>query len=113
MEARVSVLETKVDSLEKRSDEHEEEDRRLHKYLTNMMEDLQARLAGIERTGARFEADLLHRSTGDKSTAERLVSLDLRLSNIERLSYIALGAVGAVGALATFFGWNILKALGH
>ena len=36
-----------------------------------------------------------------------------RLGRIERLIFMGLGGLGAVGALATFFGWNILKVLGH
>ena len=36
-----------------------------------------------------------------------------RLQRIERLIFMGLGGLGAVGALATFFGWNILKVLGH
>ena len=36
-----------------------------------------------------------------------------RLGKIERLIWIGIGGLGAVGALATFFGWNILKVLGH
>lgn len=35
-----------------------------------------------------------------------------RLQTIERLIYIGIGSVGMVGALATFFGWNILRLLG-
>lgn len=36
-----------------------------------------------------------------------------RLGRIERLVWMSLGGVTAVGGLATFFGWNILKALAH
>ena len=36
-----------------------------------------------------------------------------RLQTIERLIYIGLGGLLAIGSLATFFGWNILKLLGH
>ena len=39
-------------------------------------------------------------------------SIFTRLQTIERLIYIGIGSVGMVGALATFFGWNILKLLG-
>ena len=36
-----------------------------------------------------------------------------RLGKIERLIYIGLGGVLAVGGIASFFGWNILKVLGQ
>ena len=52
-----------------------------------------------------------------KATVERheniLDGIFGRLVKIERLIFIGIGAVGAVGALASFFGWNILKLLGH
>ena len=112
MEARVSILEVRVEGLEKRSDKHEEEDRRLHKYMTNMMEDLQGRLAGIERTGVRFEADLTHRATGERTLQEQLSGIFERIRVVERMIWVATGGALAVGGIATFFGWNILKVLG-
>lgn len=111
MEARVAVLETKVVELERRSVEHERVDEQLHKYMTRMMEDLQARLAGIERTGARFEADLANRQMGDKRTTSSLDEIFSRLRALERMSWIATGGVLTVGGIATFFGWSILKEL--
>ncbi len=111
MESRVAVLEEKVDSLEKRSDEHEKEDERLHRYMTHMMEDLQAKLSGLERTGARFEADLVHRNGSETDTKQSLREIYDRLRVVERLIYIAMGGVMAVGALATFFGMKILLLL--
>jgi|CXWL01.1.fsa_nt_gi hypothetical protein len=35
-----------------------------------------------------------------------------RLGKIERLIYLGIGGGTAIGLLATFFGWNILKLLG-
>ena len=35
-----------------------------------------------------------------------------RLQTIERLIWIGIGGLGMISALATFFGWNILKLLG-
>ncbi len=61
-------------------------------------------------------AMLMERTTTLKNTVERhdgiLDGIFSRLGKIERLIFIGIGAVGAVGALASFFGWNILKLLG-
>src|SRR3990167_283653 len=113
MEAKIATLELRVDRLEERSDLHEAEDKRLHKYMTNMMEDLQARLAGIERTGARFEADLANRNGQDATTKQRLDRISDRLAKLEKMAWMAIGGLFAVGSIATFFGWNILKLLGQ
>ena len=111
-DAKLAVLETKVDTLEQWAEKHELEDERAHKYQNNMMEDLLARLAGIERSAARFETDLLHRNGSDLDTKVSLKEIFERIRVLERLAYIAIGGLGAVGAVATFFGWNILKMLG-
>ena len=50
-----------------------------------------------------------HEEQCERSKAE----IFSRLQRIERLIFMGLGGLGAVGALATFFGWNILKVLGH
>lgn len=111
MESRVAVLEQRVDSLEKRSDEHEKEDERLHRYMTHMMEDLQAKLGSLERTGARFESDLTHRAVTDNGTQESLRDIFERLRTLERMAWIAIGSVAAFGTVITYFGNLILKVL--
>ena len=111
-DAKIAVLETKVETLEVWAEKHEREDERAHKYQNKMMEDLLARLAGIERSAARFETDLMHRNGSDLDTKVSIKEIFDRLRTLERLAYIALGGLGAVGAVATFFGWNILKLLG-
>ncbi len=111
-DARIAVLETKVDTLESWADRHEHNDERNHKYQNNMMEDLLARLSGIERSAERFETDRLHRNGSDVDTKGSLREIFDRVRTLERLAYIAIGGAAAVGALATFFGWNILKLLG-
>ena len=61
-------------------------------------------------------AVLTERTKTLSATVERHeVSMDgiyTRLQTIERLIYIGLGGLLAIGSLATFFGWNILKLLG-
>ena len=111
-DAQLAVLETKVETLEQWAEKHERDDERAHKYQNNMMEDLIARLAGIERSAARFETDLMHRNGSDLDTKVSLKEIFERIRILERLAYIAIGGLGAVGAVATFFGWNILKLLG-
>lgn len=49
-----------------------------------------------------------HEAQCERSKAE----IFQRLGKIERLIFIGIGAIGGVGGLATFFGWNILKLLG-
>ena len=111
MESRVTALEVRVGGLEKKSDAHEAEDERLHRYVAHMMEDLQARLAGIERTGTRFEADLQHRSGRDGETQVHLNEIFSRLRTLERMAWIAIGSTAAFGTIATYFGSNIMKLL--
>ena len=111
MESRVTALEVKVGALEKRSDEHEREDERLHRYMTHMMEDLQAKLANLERTGARFEADLTHRSLSENGTSESLKEIFERLRALERMAWIAIGSTAAFGTVVSYFGNTILKLM--
>ena len=62
-----------------------------------------------EKMGALKEDFLSHEDQCERSKAE----IFSRLQRIERLIFMGLGGLGAVSALATFFGWNILKVLGH
>ena len=112
MESKVAALEVEVENLKSWAEKHDRDDDRVHKYMTHMMEDLIERLSGIERSAARFEADLAHRNGNDLTTAQTMKEIFDRLRTLERLAYLAMGGVGAVGAVATFFGWNILKILG-
>lgn len=111
MEARVSVLEEKVESLERRSDEHEKEDERLHRYMTHMMEDLNAKLSSLEKTGIRFEADLAHRSTKENGTERALEEIFNRVRTIERTIWLAIGSTTAFGAMFAYFGHNLAVLL--
>src|SRR5678815_5926756 len=113
MESRVAVLEEKVESLEKKSDAHEREDERLHRYMTHMMEDLQAKLGGLERTGARFEADLTHRTMRDSGAEKNMNEIFDRLRMLERMAWIAVGSTTAFGAMIAYFGNSIMKILSH
>lgn len=112
MESKVAALEVEVENLKAWAEKHERDDDRVHKYMTHMMEDLIERLTGIERSAARFEADLAHRNGSDLGTQQSLKEIFERIRTLERLAFIAIGGVGAIGAIATFFGWNILKLLG-
>ena len=111
MESRVTTLEVKVEALEKRTDEHEREDERLHRYMTHMMEDLQTRLAGIERTGVRFETDLQHRNGRDTETQKTLGEIFNRLRALERMAWIAIGSTTAFGSVVVYFGKTITSLL--
>ena len=111
MESRLSVLEVKVGALEKRSDEHEREDERLHRYMTHMMEDLQAKLASLERTGARFESDLTPRTLTENGTQESLKEIFNRLRTLERMAWIAIGSTTAFGSVVVYFGKTITSML--
>ena len=111
-DAKIAVLETKVETLEEWAEKHELEDQRSHKYQNNMMEDLIERLAGIERSAARFEADLMHRNGSDLDTKVSLKEIFERLRVLERLVWIAMGAVVVVGGLVSLVGGHILKLFG-
>lgn len=92
---------------------HAEKDEKAFKYSHNMLEDLGARLAGIERTGARFEIDLQHRNGHDTTTRKSLGGIDDRLRTLERLVWIAVGGVFVIGAIVSIVGGNIMKLLTH
>ena len=111
-DAKIAVLETKVETLEEWALRHERDDERAHKYQNNMMEDLIERLAGIERSAARFEADLMHRNGSDVDTKASLRDIFERLRVLERLVWIAMGAVVVVGGLVSLVGGHILKLFG-
>ena len=110
-DAKIAVLETKVLTLEEWADKHEREDERSHKYQNNMMEDLIARLSGIERSAARFETELLHRNGNDLDTKAALKEIYERVRMLERLVWIAVGGVVVVGGIVSIVGGNILKLL--
>ena len=111
-DAKIAVLETKVETLEEWAAKHELDDQRSHKYQNNMMEDLIARLAGIERSAARFETDLMHRNGSDVDTKASLRDIFERIRVLERLVWIAMGAVVVVGGIVSIVGGNILKIIG-
>ena len=111
MDAKIATLEVKVESLESWAEKHEREDDRTHKYMNHMAEDILAKMAGLERSAARFESDLAHRNGQQVDTQASLKEIFDRIRKIERLIWIAVGGLGAVTAVATFFGWNILKLL--
>lgn len=111
MEAKVAALDVRVETLEKWTEKHEDEDARQHKYQNAVIENMFNKLAEIQLAAARFEADLQHRTGSDLDTRARLQRISDRLAVIERMAWIALGGMLTVGALATFFGWNILKLL--
>ena len=108
---RVTVLEVKVDALEKRGEEHEKEDDRWHRYMSHLMEDLQAKLANLERTGVRFETDLTHRSMKDNGTEKSLNEIFARLRSLERMAWIAIGSTTAFGSMVVYFGKTITNML--
>lgn len=90
---------------------HFDRDEKEFRYSHNMLEDLGARLAGIERSAARFEADLAHRSVSDKNMREWLTAIEERLRTVERLVWIAVGGVVVLGGIITLIGGNILRLL--
>jgi len=110
-DAKIAALEVKVENLEAWADKHECDDDRVHKYANNMAEDILNRIGGIERSAARFEADLHHRNGNDLTTKEAMAGIFKRLQALERMAWIALGGITTLGAVATFFGWQILKQL--
>jgi len=111
MESQIAALEVKVENLESWADNHEREDDRNHKYINHMAEDILGRMAGIERSAARFESDLAHRNGQQVDTQSSLKEIYERIRVLERLVWIACGGMLAVSGLASFFGFEILKQL--
>src|SRR3990167_9065815 len=106
MESQIAALEVKVETLEAWAEKHERDNDRTHKYMSHMSEDILARMSGIERSAARFEADLAHR-IGNEVTAQRQMSeIFSRLRVLERMAWVVIGGLGALGTVATFLGWN-------
>lgn len=112
MESQIAALEVKVEKIEAWAEKHERDDDRTHKYLSHMAEDILARIGGIERSAVRFETDLTHRNGHQLTMQESLKEIFDRLRMLERLVWIASGGMLALGTVATFFGWEILKVLG-
>ena len=112
MDTKIAVLETKVSTLEDWAEKHEREDARNHKYQNNMMEDLLARLSGIERSAARFESDLIHRNGSDLDTKGSLREIYERIRMLERLTWIAVGGLVVVASIMSIVGSKILALLG-
>ena len=110
-ETEIAILETKVKTLEIWAVKHEHDDDRTHKYITHMQEDLLVRLGSIDRSAARFESDIANRVINELNTQTSLNGIFKRLRSLERLAWIAIGGLGSIGALATFFGWSILKTI--
>lgn len=97
MESKIAILETKVESLEDWAAKHEKDDEQIHKYVTRMMEDFLGKLSALERTGARFEADLTHRSGKDTSTETTLNDIKTQLFRVQLAIATALGALIVIG----------------
>ena len=100
-------LAIKIEFLQKA---HEEE-LKARKYVHHMLEDLGMKLSGLERSAARFEADLVNRLGNETNTRNWLGGIDGRLQTIERLVWIAVGGVVVIGALTSIIGGNILHLL--
>ena len=70
---------------------------------------MESRIAVLETKVSSLERN----NSEDEATVQnQLTDIYARLRNVERSIWLATGGVIAVGAIATFFGWNILKALG-
>ena len=71
---------------------------------------MESRLAVLETKVYALEKN----NDEDEATVQnQLTDIYARLRNVERSIWLATGGVIAVGGIATFFGWNILKALGN
>jgi hypothetical protein len=111
-EARIAALAVQVEHLATYFARHEEKDEKGFKYAHNMLENALDKLAGLERSVSYYEGERVMRGEAEKQKVSSMDKLNERLQTIERQVWIAIGGVGAVAALATFFGWNILKILG-
>lgn len=70
---------------------------------------MDVKIAVLEEKSRHFEEwSERHQEQDD----EALKDIFSRLGKLERLAYISMGAIIAVGSVASFFGWNILKLLG-
>lgn len=112
MDAKIATLETKVENLEDWRDKHERNDEREHKYVANMIEDMLAKMAGIERSAVRFETDLAHRDGQQLGTQESLKEIFNRIRVLERLTYIAIGGIAVIGTVFSIIGSRLLSLLG-
>lgn len=111
MDTKIAALEVKVENLEDWREKHEREDERAHKYMNHMAEDILARMSGIERSAARFEADLAHRNGHQLTTQESLKEIYDRIRILERLVWIAVGGVVVTGSIVSIISGNLLRIL--
>lgn len=111
MDTKIAALEVKVENLEDWREKHEREDERAHKYMNHMAEDILARMSGIERSAARFEADLAHRNGNDLGMTQSLKEIYDRIRMLERLVWIAVGGVTVTAGIVSFIGGHLLKIL--
>lgn len=101
----------RLDRLEGDMSRHSDKDEKAFKYTHNMLEDMGAKLSGLERSATRFEADVLHRSMTSDGIAKWLEKIDERTRTLERLTYIGIGGVLVLGGTFTIISAKILKLL--
>jgi len=71
---------------------------------------MEARVSVLE-TKVDILETRVDRHEDDKTVQIQLIEVFGRLRGVERMLWIATGGVIAVGGIATFFGWSILKEL--
>ncbi len=111
METKLATIELRVENLEASRDAHEREDERMHRYVTHMIEDTNAKLASLERTGVRFETDLTHRTLTDTGTQTTIKSINDRLFRLEIAFATVLGGLAVSTWLINRAADNILHLL--
>lgn len=81
------------------------------KYMSRLIEDVQARYADLMVTFGRIETAFQQHLKDDKAMGEGLQGMDARLRVIERLVWIAVGGIIVLGALIGLIGSSILRGI--
>ena len=110
-DVRIATLGIRMESLEASYEKMEIKIGKAEHYTHVMLEDLIGRISKIEHSNGRFEENLLHVNGNGTSTNTKLTDIENRLRSIERLAWGALGGLGTVTAIFSFFGWQVLKLM--
>ena len=102
-----------IDELTLRLDRETDLRERGLKYAHNMMEDLKEVVGEFRINFARFGGRFDQHIEDDKEMGAVIAEMKDDIRVLTRALYMASGGLVAVGGIATFFGWNILKLLGH
>ena len=110
-DVQIATLSLRMETIEAAHVDFQVKFSKAEHYTHVLYEDLITRLAKMENSNVRFEANLLHVNGNGDDTNKRLDGIEARLRTLERMGWTAIGACIAVTGISSFFGWQVLKIL--